>query len=232
MSLPLIMIATAVVALALGRLTAWPTIHRLRTHLADATRSMLHDPLTGMLNRAGLQAAHATFAETAPAQPIIVALIDLDDFKRANDTHGHRRGDDLLIDIGQRITDIAALHGGTAARLAGDEYAALLPAHTDDLNRIADTITTIIAEPVTLPAEGSPATVTITASVGLALVDTSDPFTDVALHRADIAMYHAKRNGRNRHAIYQPGMTMPPAQHHRRGPRLRDRRQPTDGATA
>ncbi|WP_327643692.1 GGDEF domain-containing protein [Micromonospora zamorensis] len=231
MSLPLIMIATAVVAIALGRLTAWPTIHSLRTQLANTTRSTLHDPLTGMLNRAGLQAAHATLAKTAPARPLIVALIDLDDFKRVNDTHGHGRGDDLLIEIGDRITDIAALHGGTAARLAGDEYVAVLPARTDDLDRIADTIATITSQPVALPADGSPVTVTITASVGLALIDTSDPFTEVALHRADIAMYHAKRNGRNRHAIYQPGMTMPPAQH-RRGPRLRDRRPPTDGATA
>ncbi|MBQ0906769.1 GGDEF domain-containing protein [Micromonospora sp. U21] len=231
MSLPLIMIATAMVALALGRLTAWPTIHRLRTQLANATWSILHDPLTGMLNRAGLQAAHATLAITAPAQPLMVALIDLDDFKRVNDTHGHGRGDKLLVEIGERITDIAALHGGAAARLAGDEYAALLPARTDDLDRIADTFATIISQPVALPADGSLATVTITASVGLALVDTSDPFTEVALHRADIAMYQAKRNGRDRHAIYQPGMTMPPAQH-RRGARLRDRRQPTDGTTA
>lgn len=231
MSLPLIMIATAVVALALGRLTAWPKIRGLRTQLADATSSMLHDPLTGMLNRAGLQAAHATLAETAPTQPIIVALIDLDDFKRVNDTHGHDRGDDLLIEVGDRITDIAALHAGAAARLAGDEYAALLPARTDDLDRIADTFATIISQPVALPAANRPATVTVTASVGLALVGISDPFTEVALHRADIAMYHAKRHGRNRHAIYQPGMTMPPAQH-RRGPRRRDRRQPTGGATA
>ncbi|MFI6066972.1 GGDEF domain-containing protein [Micromonospora sp. NPDC051227] len=225
------MIATTVVALALGRLTAWPTIHSLRTQLANATWSMLHDPLTGMLNRAGLQAAHATLATTTPAQPVIVALIDLDDFKRVNDTHGHDQGDDLLIQVAGRITDIAALHGGAAARLAGDEYAALLPARINDLDRIADTIATIIAQPVALSAEGSPATVTITASVGLALVTTSDPFAEVALHRADIAMYHAKRNGRNRHAIYQPGMTMPPAQH-RRGPRLRDQRQPTGEATA
>ncbi|MEU8112736.1 GGDEF domain-containing protein [Micromonospora sp. NPDC048947] len=225
------MIATAVVALALGRLTAWPTIRSLRTQLADATWSMLHDPLTGMLNRAGLQAAHATLAETGPARPMIVALIDLDDFKRVNDTHGHGRGDDLLIQVADRISDIAALYGGAAARLAGDEYALLLPARADDLDRVADTIATIIAQPVALPADGRFATVTITSSMGLALVDTSDPFTEVALHRADIAMYHAKQNGRNRHAIYQPGMTMPPVQH-RRGPRLRDRHQPTDGATA
>ncbi|WFE48867.1 GGDEF domain-containing protein [Micromonospora sp. WMMD1155] len=218
-------------ALALGRLTAWPTIRSLRTQLAHATWSLLHDPLTGTLNRAGLQAAHATLAETGPARPLIVALIDLDGFKRVNDTHGHGRGDDLLIEVADRITDIAALHGGAAARLAGDEYAALLPARTDDLGRIGDTIATIVTQPIALPANSNPATVTITASVGLALVDTSDPFTEVALHRADIAMYHAKRTGRNRHAIYQPGMTMPPVQH-RRGPRLRDRHQPAGEATA
>ncbi|PTA43546.1 GGDEF domain-containing protein [Micromonospora sp. RP3T] len=221
------MIATAAVAYTLGRLTAWPTIRRLRHQLADTHRSMLHDPLTGMLNRAGLHAAHAALAEQAPAQPITVALIDLDDFKTLNDTHGHDHGDDLLIAIGERITDLAACHGGAAARLAGDEYAVLLPTHAGGPDRIADAFATIIAEPVLLDANKH----SVTASIGLALVEATDPLTDVALHRADVAMYHAKRNGRNRHATYQPGMTMPPAPH-RRGPRLRDRRRPIDGTPA
>ncbi|UFN96780.1 GGDEF domain-containing protein [Micromonospora aurantiaca] len=227
MSRPLLMIATAVVAYALGRLTAWPTIHRLRRQLADTHRSMLHDPLTGMLNRAGLHDAHTALADETPAQPITVALIDLDDFKHINDTHGHDHGDDLLIAIGDRITDLATLHGGAAARLAGDEYAVLLPTRTDDPDRIADALATIIAEPVALGTDEH----SVTASIGLALVEATDPLTDVALHRADVAMYHAKRNGRNRHATYQPGMTMPPAPH-RREPRLRDRRRPIDGAPA
>ncbi|WP_309228070.1 GGDEF domain-containing protein [Micromonospora sp. CMU55-4] len=227
MSRPLLMIATAVVAYALGRLTAWPTIHRLRHQLADTHRAMLYDPLTGMLNRAGLRAVHAALAERALAQPITVALIDLDDFKHVNDTHGHDHGDDLLIAIGDRIADLAAVHGGAAARLAGDEYAVLLPTHAGDPDRIADTLTTIIAEPVALGTDEH----SVTASIGLALVEATDPLTDVALHRADVAMYHAKRNGRNRHATYQPGMTMPPAPH-RRGPRLRDRRRPIDGTPA
>ncbi|WP_146074813.1 GGDEF domain-containing protein [Micromonospora chalcea] len=227
MSRPLLMIATAVVAYALGRLTAWPTIHRLRHQLEDTHRSMLHDPLTGMLNRAGLHAAHAALADKPSAQPITVALIDLDDFKHVNDTHGHDHGDDLLIAIGDRITDLAAIHGGAAARLAGDEYAVLLPTRAGDPDRIADALATIIAEPVALGTDEH----FVTASIGLAIVEATDPLTDVALHRADVAMYHAKRNGRNRHATYQPGMTMPPAPH-RRGPRLRDRRRPIDGTPA
>ncbi|MFI7307219.1 GGDEF domain-containing protein [Micromonospora aurantiaca] len=227
MSRPLLMIATAVVAYALGRLTAWPTIHRLRHQLADTHRSMLRDPLTGMLNRTGLHAAHAALADETPTQPVTVALIDLDDFKTVNDTHGHDLGDDLLIAIGDRITDLAALYGGAAARLAGDEYAVLLPTHAGGPDRIADALAAIIAEPVALGADEY----TVTASIGLALVEATDPLTDVALHRADVAMYHAKRNGRNRDATYQPGMTMPPAPH-RRGPRLRDRRRPIDGTPA
>ncbi|MEV0158345.1 GGDEF domain-containing protein [Micromonospora sp. NPDC050686] len=229
MSRPLIMIATAVVAFTIGRLTARPAINRLRAHLTDAHRQLLHDPLTGMLNRTGLHTAHQALAQTTPARPIIVALIDLDDFKHVNDTHGHDHGDHLLKAVGERITDVAALHGGIAARLAGDEYAALLPAHTDDLDRIAELFTALIAQPVTLTEGG--ATVTVTASVGVTLADTSDPLTDVALHRADIAMYHAKHRGRNRHATYRPGMSMPPTPH-QRGHRLRDRRQPISGASA
>ncbi|MBM0224873.1 GGDEF domain-containing protein [Micromonospora sp. ATA51] len=228
MSLPLTMIATSMVAFSLGTLTTWPIIHRLRTQLADATWAMLHDPLTGMLNRAGL---HAALTDSTAAQPVIVALIDLDNFKHVNDTHGHDVGDQLLITIGNRITDLAALHGGTAARLAGDEYAALLPARTDDLERVADTFATVIAQPVTLPGGDDAVTLTVTASVGLVLADTTDCLTEVGLHRADVAMYHAKRNGPSRHAVYRPGMTMPPAQH-RRGPRLRDRRQSTGEVTA
>ena len=227
MSRPLLMIATAVVAYTLGRLTAWPTIHRLRHQLADTHRSLLYDPLTGMLNRAGLHAAHAALADETPAQPITVALIDLDDFKHVNDTHGHDHGDDLLIAIGDRITDLAAVRGGAAARLAGDEYAVLLPTRAGDPDRVADALATVIAEPFALGADEC----SVTASIGLALVEATDSLTEVALHRADVAMYHAKRNGRDRHATYQPGMTMPPAPH-RRGPRLRDRPRPIDGAPA
>lgn len=230
MSLPLIMIATAMVAFTLGGLTMWPFIRRLDNRLTDALWQLEHDPVTGLLNRAGLLAAHATLAEAHSAEPVIVVLIDLDDFKPVNDTHGHDRGDEVLVEIGERIHNIAALHGGTAARLSGDEYAALLPVRTDDLARIADTFVTLISEPVELTADGEPVTVTVTASVGLAFAEVTDPFEEVALRRADIAMYHAKHHGRNRHAIYEPGMAMP-APDSRRGPRLRDRRQLDGQAT-
>jgi len=228
-SLPLTMIATASVAFTLGGLTMWPFIRRLDNRLTDAIWQLEHDPVTGLLNRTGLLTAHATLAEADTAGPIIVVLIDLDDFKPVNDTYGHDRGDEILVEIGDRIHDIAALHGGTAARLSGDEYAALLPVRTDDLARIADTLVALIAQPVAITANGE--TVTVTASVGLAFAEATDPFEEVALRRADIAMYHAKHHGRNRHAVYEPGMAMPAAGH-RRGPRLRDRGRLNDEVKA
>ncbi|MER5337976.1 GGDEF domain-containing protein [Micromonospora sp. NPDC002717] len=231
MSLPLIMIATALVAFTLGGLTMWPFIRRLDNRLTDALWQLEHDPVTGLLNRAGLLTAHAALAEAHSAGPVIVVLIDLDDFKPVNDTHGHDRGDEVLVEIGNRIHGIATLHGGTAARLSGDEYAALLPVRTDDLARIADTFVAMISEPVELTTDGEPVTVTVTASVGLALAEATDPFEEVALRRADMAMYHAKHHGRNRHAVYEPGMAMPAAGR-RRGPRLRDRGQLNQEATA
>ncbi|WBB69116.1 GGDEF domain-containing protein [Micromonospora sp. WMMD812] len=203
-------------------------LRRVRAALADALRCLARDPLTGLLNRAGLRAAHTAIA--AP-QPILVALIDLDEFKTVNDTHGHDIGDALLIEIADRIDEAAALHGGVAARLAGDEYAALLPVRGSDLARIAETFVVVIAEPLQLTVGGDVVKVDATASVGIAVVDSSDGLEDVALHRADIAMYHAKRRGGNRHAIYEPGMAMPPTRL-RQGPRVRDRRQLNDEATA
>lgn len=231
MSLPLIMIATALVAFTLGGLAAWPRIRRLDHRLTDAIWQMEHDPLTGLLNRAGLLTAHATLTRAGDAGPIMAILIDLDDFKPVNDTHGHNHGDDVLATIGTRIHDIAALHGGTAARLSGDEYAALLPVRTADLARIADTFVALISQPVELTADSEPVAVTVTASVGLALAEATDPLFGVALRRADIAMYHAKHHGRNRHAVYEPGMAMPVTES-RRGPRLRDRQLRNDKATA
>ncbi|MEU1841177.1 GGDEF domain-containing protein [Micromonospora chersina] len=223
MSLPLIMIATTLVAFTLGGLTMWPSVRRLRNRLTGAIWQLEHDPVTGMLNRAGLLAAHATLTGADTAGPIIVVLIDLDDFKPVNDTHGHEQGDNVLAATGGRIADIAALHGGTAARLSGDEYAALLPVRIPDLARIADTFVALIAQPVELTAHGTRVTVTVTASVGIALAESTDPFEEVALRRADIAMYHAKHCGRNGHVVYEPGMAMPDVRR-RRGPRLRDRR--------
>jgi diguanylate cyclase (GGDEF)-like protein len=209
------------IGVGIGVLAIWSIVERLRAELADAAWQLAHDPLTGLYNRRGLRTAHAAFAAAYPAQPIVAVLLDLDGFKDINDEFGHDVGDDVLIETADRLTPIAAAYGGEIARHAGDEYAALFPVREHGIAQIAEAILAAIGTPIEVQSDTGPVVVALTASVGLAVVDSSDPFEDVALHRADIAMYHAKRGGRNQHVLYAPGMTMPPSEA-RRGPRLRD----------
>ncbi|MFY1703023.1 diguanylate cyclase domain-containing protein [Micromonospora sp. WMMA1923] len=228
----LLVIATVVAAIlgaTVGYLATRPTTERLRGELADASWQLAHDPLTGLLNRTGLHAVHTAITATGGPQPIIVMLVDLDQFKQVNDTHGHDAGDDLLTDIANRLTHTASTYGGVVARLSGDEFTILLPVHTHPIDAIAHRISQTIATPVQVQADTGPVPVTVTASIGVARVASTDPLESTALHRADVAMYHAKHQGRGRHVIYTPGMTMPDRRR-RRGLRLRDLRRQQRGS--
>ncbi|WP_327038070.1 GGDEF domain-containing protein [Micromonospora maris] len=232
MSTTLLVIATIVAAtlgVGVGYLSTRPTIHRLRKELADAAWQLTHDPLTGLLNRTGLRTVHATIAATGDPQPLIVMLIDLDQFKEINDTHSHDAGDDLLMETADRLNRLAHTYGGTVARLSGDEFAAILPVGRHPISDIADRFNSVIAAPVKVQADSGPVAVTVTASLGIAAVASTDPVQDIALHRADTAMYHAKHHGGDRHVLYTPGMTMPDHKR-RRGPRLRDLRRDQRGS--
>ncbi|MFI2664141.1 GGDEF domain-containing protein [Micromonospora carbonacea] len=222
-------IVAAILGAGVGYLATRPTITRLRAELADAAWQLTHDPLTGLLNRTGLRTIHTTVATASPLQRLVVMLIDLDRFKEVNDTHGHDAGDDLLVEIADRLAQVAHTYGGTVARLAGDEFTTILPLRHYLAGDIADRIVSAIAAPVNVQVDSGLATVTVTASVGIATVVSTDPLQDIALHRADIAMYHAKRQGPGRHVVYADGMTMPDRVH-RRGPRLRDLRRDQRGS--
>jgi diguanylate cyclase len=219
----------AAFGLLLSRLVPRPTINRLRAELADAVWQLTHDPLTGLHNRTGLRAIHTATVASGARQPIVAVLIDLDLFKEVNDTHGHDAGDELLKATADRIGQLAVLFGGHAARLSGDEFAAIMPLRRHRLTSLAEQFTTVIAEPAKVQADNGSTTVTITASLGIAVASSTDPLESVALHHADTAMYHAKQQGGNRHVLHQPGMTMP-ARQPRRGPRLRDRRRSPNGS--
>ncbi|MCM4078284.1 GGDEF domain-containing protein [Paractinoplanes hotanensis] len=206
-----------------------PIIARLRAELADAVWQLTHDPLTGLHNRKGLRTIHTATAASAEPRQIVALLIDLDLFKEINDAHSHNAGDDLLKATADRIGQLAKLHGGHAARLSGDEFAAIMPLGATRLARIAEQFTAVIAEPIDVRADSGPVTVAITASLGIAVASSTDPLEGVALHHADLAMYHAKKQGGNRHVFHQPGMTMP-GNRPRRGSRLRDRRRDQNGS--
>lgn len=153
-----------------------------------------HDPLTGLANRHALL---QHFAELNLAGPLCVAFIDLDDFKAVNDTFGHRSGDELLIQLSQRLRT-ACPEGTVIGRLGGDEFVLLLPFALNSLliNSTAHSCLRAILSPFELDnGEAS-----VGASIGIDKVQAGDDFVN-ALMRADRAMYHIKHTGKNGAAI-------------------------------
>jgi diguanylate cyclase (GGDEF)-like protein/PAS domain S-box-containing protein len=147
----------------------------------------LHDPLTGLPNRTLLtdrleQAVRAVARERGG---VAVLYLDLDDFKEVNDTHGHRAGDQVLIEVARRLR-AAVRPADTVARLGGDEYAVVaegLPA--PDALALAERVREALR-----PAIGD---LVVVASVGTAHSSTVGLDADALLHEADADMYRAKR---------------------------------------
>ncbi|MGI4895839.1 MAG: EAL domain-containing protein, partial [Janthinobacterium lividum] len=163
----------------------------------------LHDPLTGLANRTLLRDRLTLALEESRAvgSTVGVLLIDLDGFKAVNDTAGHGAGDELLRVISQRLTDCSR-QGDTLARLGGDEFAVVCPdADAAGLRRIAQRFLAAVRAPVVLGA----GTFHVGASIGSAAWQAGDAdpgSVDGLLRNADLAMYAAKRDGKNRIYAY------------------------------
>ncbi|MFD1364969.1 sensor domain-containing diguanylate cyclase [Actinoplanes sichuanensis] len=150
-----------------------------------------HDVLTGLLNRgAFLKALDQALANLPAGQRLAVLFVDLNDFKPVNDTYGHEAGDQLLIAAGNALQR-SVLGADTVGRLGGDEFAVVLVDITLPENAIAvaTRILHALAEPITVGG----ATLSSTASIGIALSGPDVTGTDELLQRADVAMYQAKR---------------------------------------
>jgi diguanylate cyclase (GGDEF)-like protein len=164
-----------------------------RKRLAEQLRHQaFHDPLTGLPNRALLRdrAGQAIRAADRELVPAALALIDLDRFKEVNDTLGHHYGDQLLVQVGQRLA--AALRKvDTVARLGGDEFAVLLPRieTPEGAVAVAKKLQAALAEPFTL--EGL--SLDVEASIGVAIYPEHGSDPEELLRHADIAMYVAKQ---------------------------------------
>jgi diguanylate cyclase (GGDEF)-like protein len=216
--------ATAALGAILGRLAAERQIRRLHNLLRLADHTAGHDRLTGLPNRS--LAAKVFFLREAHGQPTIVVLVDLDRFKHVNDNFGHHVGDDLLRTIAERLADAAHAHGGSAARIGGDEFLLLLPAHGGDPTGTVEQILRALAEPTTLHTGDGVITVKPEASAGIAVYDGGHGTFTTMLYHADIALYHAKQQ-RGCHRTFRPDMHMP-RNAGRHGPRLREQ-HPADG---
>ncbi|PPK95319.1 diguanylate cyclase (GGDEF)-like protein [Kineococcus xinjiangensis] len=163
---------------------------RVHAEARSHERASLHDPLTGLLNRAGFRRS----LEEPRAGGAGVALIDLDAFKAVNDTHGHAAGDAVLVAVSdllrRRVRSCDAV-----ARLGGDEFAVLLPgmACREDAGRWAESLAADLRFELHLDSDTVPggASVQVGGSVGVA-VATGPEDPDGLLNRADRAMYRAK----------------------------------------
>ncbi|MBU2662761.1 GGDEF domain-containing protein [Actinoplanes bogorensis] len=154
---------------------------------AELEHSAHHDHLTQLPNRGKFLRAAAEAVATGRPGTVALLNIDLDDFKQVNDTHGHAAGDELLIEIAARLTRHG---GGLAGRFGGDEFALLLTGVTDPAaaDELAATLSAHLTAPVHL---GSGATVTVGASIGVAVTGPGETLAELS-RRADIAMYSAK----------------------------------------
>ncbi len=167
------------------------------------------DPLTGCLNRrSGPPAIDALIRKSREQQQeVAVLMIDIDNFKQINDLNGHRTGDHVLTTIAKRI-EAELPQDSVLIRIGGDEFACALPFHYHTRDRVDGMADSIIAR-VSTPVEDTEAHIETTISLGLTHTDPhSDTIAtaDRLIHCADIAMYHAKKRGRNRHYWFETQM--------------------------
>jgi diguanylate cyclase (GGDEF)-like protein len=168
-----------------------------RLYHALSERS-LHDPLTGLANRSLFfdRVSHGIARLVRrPGHMVAVLFIDLDDFKTVNDTLGHARGDRLLVLVAERLHTVVRVMD-TVARLGGDEFALLLEELTsaDQALAIAERALTALTTPFDLVVES----VSVSASIGVAVRVDASAGADELIQEADGAMYEAKRAGKGR----------------------------------
>ena len=186
-----------------GRVWSFRDISERKRFEAQLVHIANHDPLTGLFNRRRFDEELERHLSEAQRYGLHGALLflDLDQFKDVNDSRGHRAGDDLLTSLAlllrQRLreTDIVA-------RLGGDEFAVLLPhADADQANAVAKDLLDAIRG-YTFVVGGAP--LGITVSLGVALFPEHGLNAGELLSRADMAMYRAKEEGRNRASVFAP----------------------------
>jgi diguanylate cyclase (GGDEF)-like protein len=172
-----------------------------------------HDPLTGLPNRALFsdRLVHALArakrqAELGESGAVAVLYLDLDAFKRFNDSLGHHAGDRLLVGVAERVA-ARMRTGDTFARIAGDEFALLLE-DLDDVGQAAE-VAERIKRDLTLPFVVDGHEAVVTSSIGIATAipgKSGEEYAEELMRRADVAMYEGKREGKDRYKVFSSRM--------------------------
>ncbi|HEY7814382.1 MAG TPA: EAL domain-containing protein, partial [Nakamurella sp.] len=162
-----------------------------------------HDTLTGLVNRALFQSRLEDLTDPAsPVQRIGLCLLDLDGFKAINDSVGHSVGDRVLIEIAARLGGALNGEGRLVARLGGDEFIVLVEGTTgaQDMVAVADEALVAVSRPVIIGG----GVYNVTASAGLVERDAAGADPAELVRAADITLYWAKAEGKDRWALFDP----------------------------
>jgi diguanylate cyclase (GGDEF)-like protein/PAS domain S-box-containing protein len=168
-----------------------------RKNAEEQLRRLAHyDQLTGLPNRLLLQKELGRLLSgDRRDRPTAIALFDLDGFKDVNDTLGHSTGDELLIEVGQRLISVAENRSdvGLVSRLGGDEFVLILPSCGDPriVSEVVDSVLKRLSEPYTVNDH----VLHVNASAGIAIAPNDGASVDELIANADLALYQAKSDG-------------------------------------
>lgn len=172
-------------------------LRETKTALAESRHAATHDTLTGLVNRAGLE-AHLAMCDQEQL-PVWLLMVDVDGFKPINDTYGHAAGDVVLTEAARRMARVAERGRDLVGRLGGDEF--LIVSEARDARAagvLARTVVAVLRRPILVHSAARPQ---VTVSVGWVQMRPGDPVGDV-LCTADAAMYRAKAAGGDQHVAW------------------------------
>ncbi len=170
---------------------------RTQSEIVRSRKQALRDPLTGIANRAGVDGLVTQLLADEPAQPLSVALLDIDHFKTLNDSYGHQRGDHVLRAVTKALI-AAAGSSQMVGRLGGDEFVVVLPGTTLEMAaESAETLRIAVMSCDLTESLGGEVLGGLTASLGVAELERGESLAEL-FERADRCLYRAKHSGRNR----------------------------------
>jgi diguanylate cyclase (GGDEF)-like protein len=211
-ALAVMLVAAALLAMAAARQAR--VLSRANQDLTNQVRDrelaereleflLTHDSLTDLPNRKGmLRQLERSASELGPNQSLAVFFIDLDQFKDINETLGHHLGDELLRKVPSRLARELA-DPDLLGRLGGDEFLVVLErSDRERIERVADNLIRAMERPFRIGEHQ----LFVTASIGVAYLDTDTASPGELVQNADAALFRAKQLGRNRHATFSPEM--------------------------